>query len=42
MPKTKAEPDPDFVPGKSRKSGLYDPKKDTRGVYKELLELKCK
>ena len=43
MPKTKRkDEDPEFKPGKSRKSVFYDPKVDDRSVQKELQKLKCK
>ena len=42
MPKTKREEDPDYTPGKSRRTGYYDPKRDDRNVLKELYKLKCK
>ena len=38
MPKHKDDLDPDFVPGKSRRTGFYA----TSSVYKELLDLKGK
>ena len=34
--------DPDFLPGKSRKTGFYDREQSTRTVSKELLKIKCK
>ena len=44
MPKHKGDEDsdPDFVLGKSRKSGFYDPGIDDRGVHKQLIKIKCK
>ena len=42
MPKKrgKENKDPDFVPGKSRRSGYYNPNRDDRNVSKELERLK--
>ena len=44
MPKNKGytDPDPDFLPGKSRKTGFYDREQDTRTASKELMRIKCK
>jgi hypothetical protein len=42
MPRRKKEgdPDPDFLPGVTRKSHGHDPSTDKRGMKKELMKLK--
>ena len=38
--KNKENMDPDFLPGKTRRSGEYKPKLDDRGIMKQLMRLK--
>ena len=43
MPKTKkGQGDQDFTPGFSRKTGLYDRRRDNRSIKKQLNKLKCR
>ena len=38
--KNKENQDPEFLPGKTRRSGHHDPKRDDRGAHKQLMLLK--